>query len=136
MVAGTVTLDPIAEQRLEDVLRAVPGVEAAWLLGSAARGAMRDDSDVDIALLLRPGVRLGAPESVELVARLATAAGRPVDLGVLTSGDVVYAAEAFLGGRILFLRDAVAALTRRAELLGMRADLERQRRPVIDAYTA
>lgn len=118
------------------VIAADERVLAAWLLGSAARGTLRDDSDVDIALLSRDPARLGAVERCELGARIALAIGREVDPGSLDSGDLVYAREAILGGRRIYARDPAAADARAATLLGLYARFADDRREVLDAYRA
>lgn len=118
------------------LLAADDRVLAAWILGSAARGALRDDSDVDVAVLAREGRRLGAVERCELAARCALAIGREVDLGSLDSGDLVYAREAILGGRLIHARDRGAADARAATLLGLYARFADDRREVLDAYRA
>jgi predicted nucleotidyltransferase len=41
--------------RLAELLSAEPDIEAAWLVGSHARGQARPDSDVDVAVLFRAG---------------------------------------------------------------------------------
>ena len=36
---------------ITDLLRAQPGVQAAWVFGSFADGPVRSDSDLDVAVL-------------------------------------------------------------------------------------
>jgi len=36
------------------LVAAVPGIAAAWVFGSRARGDAREDSDLDLAVLMRP----------------------------------------------------------------------------------
>ncbi len=55
-----------------------PGIELAIVFGSAVRGEVRRDSDLDIAI--RKGAPLNASEKMQLIAELAAATGRPVDL--------------------------------------------------------
>jgi hypothetical protein len=64
---------------LQDALRDGPPLRLAVLHGSAAAGASRADSDVDIAILPGPGGLDAAAESA-LLARLARAGGADVDL--------------------------------------------------------
>ncbi len=67
--------------RVEEVLRAEPGLRLAILYGSAATGKMRAGSDVDIAVLFdRP---LNGEKKMELIARLQTGLQRDVDLADL-----------------------------------------------------
>ncbi|HVY48614.1 MAG TPA: nucleotidyltransferase domain-containing protein [Minicystis sp.] len=55
-----------------------PGVAAAWLFGSAARGEERPDSDVDVAVLFDRERPLDA--LLDLEAALGAELGRDVDL--------------------------------------------------------
>lgn len=50
------------------LLRTVPGVAAAWLFGSVARGQARADSDVDLAILFTGPDREG--QRTDLLAQL------------------------------------------------------------------
>jgi uncharacterized protein len=123
---------------LSGIIREIENDErilAAYLLGSAARGTMRADSDIDVALLPIAGRRLGSVEIFEMAARMSLACGREVDLGVLSSdNNLIYAAEAVYGGKRIFCRDEKAALERQATLLALFLDLKHCRREVEDAY--
>jgi predicted nucleotidyltransferase len=71
--------------RIRARIQANPGtVIAAYLHGSAARGGMRPDSDVDVAVLLREPLPLGAEALCQpLASALEKDLGQPVDLTVL-----------------------------------------------------
>lgn len=107
--------------RLRAVLEATPAVAAGWVFGSVARDEARDDSDVDVAVLLRDRRADAATHRralMDLAARLETAAGRPVDLVVLGLHDPILAHRVLSEGelvcdadparRIDFTSDAVA----------------------------
>ena len=64
-------------------LRRCDAVQAAYLLGSAAAGRLRADSDVDVAILPSRRTGLSVEERLRLTAELAAIFGRAVDLGVL-----------------------------------------------------
>lgn len=121
---------------LEDVLRRDPDIRAAWLLGSAARDTLRAGSDVDIALLLGPGLRMDGARRLELVARLTRVLGRPADVGILSADNVVYAAQAAYRGRRFFARDPAAADLAMSDLLGLYDRFQTERKELIDAYHA
>ena len=125
-----------AFQPLINLLAADPRIAAVYLLGSAVSGNMRPDSDIDLALLPERGCRLGSTDLLELASRLAMLAGRPVDLGLLSSKNLVYAREALMTGRRLFCRDDVFTETTAATLLGMYLKFNEDRREVLDAYRA
>ena len=80
------------------------GVKQLSLFGSAVRGEMRPESDVDIMVEFEPGVRTGLIKFESLAGELESLAGRRVDLvtkgglkpwvrsQVLKDARVVYAA--------------------------------------------
>ena len=80
------------------------GVKELSLFGSAARGEMRPESDIDIMVEFEPGERVGLIRFESLVGELESIAGRRVDLvtkrglkpwvraGVLKDARVIYAA--------------------------------------------
>lgn len=76
---------PSLERELRRALAQFPEVTAAWLFGSRARGDAREDSDMDIAILLAAGTDSHDPTLLgALAAALETAAGGLViDLVVL-----------------------------------------------------
>ncbi len=80
------------------------GVKELSLFGSAVRGEMRPESDIDIMVEFEPGVRIGLIKFESLVEELELIAGRSVDLvtkrglkpwirpHVLKDARVIYAA--------------------------------------------
>lgn len=48
------------ERAVASELESYPEIAAAWIFGSVARGEQRADSDLDLAVLLRPGCDLEA----------------------------------------------------------------------------
>lgn len=119
-----------------DELRQSEFVDAAYLLGSAATEQLRSDSDVDVAVLCREHGPLTVAERLRLSARLAAVLGRPVDLGALTTSNVVYAKEAVATGRLIFERDHRVTARFAMLALSMYASLQEARREVLRAYAA
>ena len=80
------------------------GVRELSLFGSAVRGEMRPESDIDIMVEFEPGVRIGLIKFESLISELELLAGRRVDLvtkrglkpwvrpQVLKDARVIYAA--------------------------------------------
>jgi predicted nucleotidyltransferase len=108
---------------------------AAYLLGSAARGQMRSDSDIDIALMLVPGKSISSLEVMDLAASLTPRDGRSVDLGLLTSQNLVYASEAILSGNRFLCRDKFKADLGASTLLGLAVQYRFERQEIVDGYT-
>jgi uncharacterized protein len=137
-------------ERIRPILAEYPQIAAAWLFGSAARGELRPDSDLDIGILLRDPRATGVDEYAllgELTARLETVdPPRPVDVVLLEHQGPVFAHEALIDGilihepdrerRIAFQTTAIARgidfrptweLGNKGQLEGLRARLRRER---------
>ena len=114
------------------MLAAEPGVELAIIFGSAATGAERRESDLDLAV--DAGHLLTAEEKLSLVSKLAASIGRPVDLVDLRSaGEPLLGQILKHGIRILGTKARYAALLRRhlfdsADFLPYRKRILRERR--------
>lgn len=65
--------------RLADICRR-PGVESLWVFGSAARGALRPDSDLDLIVGFGPKSPGGLMEMALLAEEIERTLGRRVDL--------------------------------------------------------
>jgi predicted nucleotidyltransferase len=123
-------------ENFKEVFEADRRLDAAYALGSVVRGELRACSDIDIALLPAHGVTPASRCLAELAGLLTDIAGRPVDLGVLSSWNLVYAHQAILTGKCVWRRDGVSAELRIATLLGLYVRFQFDRREVLDAYTA
>ena len=64
--------------QVRGVIERFPLVELALLFGSVAAGRQRPDSDLDIAVAANH--RLTTDEKMDIIASLAEATGRPIDL--------------------------------------------------------
>ena len=78
---------------------------------------IRDRSDIDIAVGLAPDVRLSVREIGDLISRLETALGQPVDLVLLDEASPGLAYRAFRDGRMIYLRDRGAFVARKARAI-------------------
>ncbi len=127
MAAGEV------EQKLGKALAgARPDIVAAYLFGSHARGAARDDSDVDVAILVR-----GEPTStleglgMDVLTELERQLGCPVDLVVLNRAPTDLVHRVLRDGRLVLDRDRSARIAfevrARNEYFDMRPILRRYR---------
>lgn len=90
-----------ALERLRRVLDGTPGLRLAVLFGSAARRTLKPDSDIDIGVLLEPGIE-GSPA---LGVALDRAAGRSVDLVWLDAAPPLLRFEIARDGLVLAARN-------------------------------
>lgn len=125
--------------RFERVSRRIekdPRILAAYILGSVVTGSMRRDSDIDIAVLPDGGADLSSLDIFDLSAELSMITGRNVDLGQLSSRNMVYASEALLKGYRFYCVDIEKADLMVATLLGLAMGLNVERKEILDAYRA
>ena len=113
-----------------------PRILAAYVLGSAVHGTLRPDSDVDFGLLLQPGSALSALEISDLASELTLELGRPVDIGLISTHNLIFARQCVLTGQQIFCRDFLRAGLTVATLLGLAMQLDFERREIVHAYTA
>jgi predicted nucleotidyltransferase len=102
-------------ERMRPLLSGYRQIAAAWLFGSAARGELRPDSDIDVGILLRDPQATAADEYLllaELTARLEViAAPRPVDVVLLEHQGPVFAHEALIDGLLIVEPDPARRAT-------------------------
>jgi predicted nucleotidyltransferase len=94
--------DPVSRTagQIGGVLAAGPPLKLAILFGSAVRGGLRPESDLDIAILpADPSLPLAS--ELDLQVGLASATGRPVDLVRLDHAPTLLLWEIARHGRIL-----------------------------------
>ena len=105
-----IAMDPTdLVERMRPILGRYPQIAAAWLFGSAARGELRPDSDVDVGILLQDP-KATATDQYELlgdlVARLeVVVAPRTVDVVLLEHQGPVFAHEALVDGWLIIEHD-------------------------------
>jgi len=119
---------------VNSVLAAESRVDAAFLLGSAVDGRMREESDIDIAILPAFGAVINGIDRARLAVTLEQIFGRQVDLGILDHNNLVYAKEAYLKGQRIYCRNSFRCGLFGATALGMYAALREARREVEHAY--
>jgi len=122
------------EAQIRDAARILEerfGLDTLWLFGSAASGAARPDSDLDIAVLLRsrPSVQdlLAARES------LGSALGRDVDLVDLEQASPILAMQVIRHGSILHESAPGHRVLFAAGLVARYEDLRLLRAPIEEA---
>ncbi|GMV44007.1 MAG: hypothetical protein AMXMBFR64_57230 [Myxococcales bacterium] len=125
---------PNIEQELTAwVATSSPAPVAVWLFGSAAAGAMRSDSDVDVAVLTAdPARRIPAVERWALAADLARRLGRDVDLVDLRAAPTVLQMQVVSTGRRVVCRDPAAAEAFESLVWAMYVRFVESRRDIVD----
>lgn len=116
---------------LGPVVEPFPEVLALYLFGSRSRGTARADSDLDLALLLRPGLAetVAFELRLQLGALLSEAAGLAVDL-VRLGDDLDLTFRILREGQRLFERDRDRVRYEEARLASLYYDYQ----PFLEAY--
>ena len=101
--------------RIRDVLAQEPRISYALVFGSRTRGNPRSDSDLDVALgLVEP---LTVHELGDLIGKLESASGLPVDLMLLDEAGPGLAFRVFKDGIIVLERDRKALINRKTKAM-------------------
>jgi predicted nucleotidyltransferase len=131
MVFSDNTMDQV-----QRIMRRNPVILAAYLHGSMRQGTEREDSDVDIAVLAEPGQHLSLHSRLTCAAELESLFHRPVDIGELSTRNLVYAKEVAVSGQQIFTTNPLESDRFMATCLSMYTDLQSQRKEVLRAYSA
>ena len=94
-------VDQTLTECLTRVLNAFPEVEAVYLFGSAAEDKTKNDSDIDLALVVK---RPLGKQRLDILAALTAEGLDNVDLVTLDADDVVLRFEAVRPNRLLYAR--------------------------------
>ncbi len=101
----SIDLDRFARE-LQPIASNHPEIVAVWVFGSAVRGALRFDSDVDVAVLFAKGVATRNKVLAAFAARLeALTSPYPVDAVDLAEQGVIFAHQVLCTGRLVFEAD-------------------------------
>lgn len=111
--------------RVRPVLDEHPGLVAAYLFGSVARGAATDASDVDVAVLYaeQPPSVLGSPP-MKLEGALERELRRRVQVVCLNTAPPDLAIRVLRSGRLIVERDRAARIRHEVNLRNVYWDLE------------
>lgn len=109
-------------------------IAAAYLLGSAASGRMRPDSDIDVAILPMKGLPFTSLDRAELAGRLSYELGRSVDMGLLSSANLVYSRQVLEKGTRLFMKDPLYVQLMETTILSMYLWFNEERKELLYAY--
>lgn len=105
------TRDDIEVVLKRELPRLVPGLHAAYLFGSVARGEARPDSDVDVAVLFpSPPPQTLAGQPFLVASELESILGRRVDVVVLNTAPVDLVHRVLRDGVLLMQPDPSARI--------------------------
>lgn len=119
------------------ILNRISGLACAYLHGSAITECFRPQSDIDLALLFRPGTGLPLETIIRTCrGRIESGTGHPPHFAVLSSKNVVFAREVVIKGQLLLSRDTYTCQRFTMHTLSMYAALNEERKKIIEQYVA
>lgn len=127
-------LESALSMHLQQYLHGHGDIAAVYMLGSAANGTLRSDSDIDIALLPVNDNGIPLRFRLELAAKLELEFNRTMDIGVISPHNLIYANEAILHGRRILTLDKYYTEAAETRFLGCYLTFRQDRKPVEDSY--
>jgi predicted nucleotidyltransferase len=127
------TLSPLTDEHTKIIVQQVSQKLAAHtiiLFGSAARGKLRDDSDLDIAYLA--DTHCTAYERFMVASELANQLSREIDLVDFADASTVFKAQIIGGGKVLLNERPLDRQYTFMRVLKDYAKLNEERRPILD----
>jgi uncharacterized protein len=127
-------LSPESKEKILALWDNDPRIEAVFLHGSAVRGKMRKDSDLDLALMLAHRSEISGLEKMSMMGELEILFGIRVDLGILSNQNLVYAKEVIWKGERIFDRNPNQTDKKVNLLLSMYYQFKDDAKEVFDVY--
>ncbi|MBS1259532.1 MAG: hypothetical protein MAG551_02604 [Candidatus Scalindua arabica] len=127
------------EDKLDEALDYVKSfdlINVVYLHGSCVKGRLHPGSDIDMAVLMQGFSDLKTENILGMTGQLELIFKRKVDLGVLSSNNLVYAKEVIEHGKPVFCRNRFEKELFEATTLSMYLDLQIERKEILNAYRA
>jgi uncharacterized protein len=124
----------LISKKINSILILDNNIEAAYLLGSMVSGRLHPQSDIDLAILPITPKSFSTIDRLSLSARLQDELSYEIDIGIMGTHDLIYAAQAILHGHCIFFRDRFRKDLFAATCLALYVELKRQRNEVEHAY--
>ncbi len=123
-------------KEIENKLKENDIIISAYLYGSVLSDYFRKDSDIDIALLLKPNVTMNSLERLQVASKLSKICKRDVDIGVLSHNSLIYSTEVISKGNLIFTKDIYISDLFNATTLSMYINLKENSKEVYNEYRA
>ncbi|MBN2617192.1 MAG: nucleotidyltransferase domain-containing protein [Spirochaetales bacterium] len=107
---------------------------SVYLLGSYSKGTFRDSSDIDIGIIFYNESIINSFDIAKISSELTYELGKTVDVGIISSKNLVYASEAIYTGELIYTADRELDNIKKANLLGMYHRFNDDRKEILDAY--
>ncbi len=129
-------MDDIKDKLNEAInyVKSIKQINVLYLHGSYVKEKLRLDSDIDFAVLMKNFSKLKTEDILMISAQLELIFNRKVDLGVLSSNNLVYAKEVIEYGKSIYCRNRFEKELFEATLLSMYLNLQIEREEILNAY--
>ncbi len=105
------------------------GIEVAYVFGSCSRGLLKENSDIDLAIL----GDIDFDIKMNISCKLEEKFGREIDLIVLSNVDVTFQAEIIYNGKIILNNNDELKSSTEMKIYSKYLTLQEDREPVIEA---
>ncbi len=122
------------QHTIASYLRKDSSVSAAYVHGSRSKEHFREESDYDIALLLKRGSTLTALDLLNIGSELESLLPYRFDVSVVGNRNIVFAKEVIAKGICILCKDRFQKETFEMLTLSMYAKLQYDRREVLNEY--
>lgn len=109
-------------------------INTVYLHGSYAKETQHPNSDIDFAVLLKGSSYLNTEKILIISSKLEIIFNRKVDLGVLSSKNLIYAKEVIEHGKPVFCRNKFEKEMFEATMLSMYLNFQLERKEILNAY--
>lgn len=122
------------KKNITDYFSSDERIVAVYLHGSYSKGKVHPGSDIDLALLPDQAEKIDFRELLKMSGDLEIKLNRTIDIGVVSSKNLVYAKEVIYNGCCLLVKDKYKKEIYETTLLSMYTDFQYERREVLNAY--
>ncbi|MCF7792271.1 MAG: nucleotidyltransferase domain-containing protein [Victivallales bacterium] len=113
----------------------IPQVKTVYLHGSIIKKCSRNDSDIDIAIIVNDDLNINKLKLLEFSSDLEIKLGTVVDIGIVSSANLVYSKEVIENGICVYSNDENMRKLKEATLLSLYLDFQDERQEILNAYT-
>jgi uncharacterized protein len=110
-------------------------IAAVYIHGSFAKNTIHNNSDIDLAILLNKNEKISSLELLNFSTDLDIKLERHIDIGFLSSENLVYSKEVIKNGLRTYCNKENFTMLMEATLLSMYANLQQERKEILNAYS-
>lgn len=122
------------EKKIKEILSANPLIIAAFVHGSVAKGTARNESDLDLAVIMIKGRSLSGLDLLKISGEISQFSGREVHLAQLSLNTLYFCKQVIEHGILLFTNDQFQTDLFCCTALAMYIKLKEDSKEVINAY--